>query len=283
MKTRFLKLALIISSLALAACGAKTTSTMYSQFLSSTTPAAPADDGTEYPLAIQVASFWQDDTTGTVLLPTSGCNFTTADALGSTKNCNLSVPEGRLWFSTLRFSMISYQVGTKVCDAALFFPYYYEANNASATFNHWWASGTTPCNTAVLAGNCYGGIGRQLLAGFPNTLKYNYFHPANQSSDDWTPLQTPNQLALLAGKGINTNNLGTNTHTTNSLTDRTTPLAFANDGYVANTMQDYVFQCLDKHAQVLYQINLFIDDDAPNSGFLAPPAYSASGFKSLWP
>ncbi len=168
--------------------------------------------------------------------------------------CTGKIPEAQLHYSSLHFT-----VGTSnpsICSILTFKPYYYLGSTAGL-FDPPWDSSITGAVCDTVTGpnggptdaNCYDGAAKQIVASFP-TYTGMYFLSANGAETTYSI------------DSANSKHAPTNRWTCNNKVDKTAAVA----GYIANTMQDYVFECRDTHNELQKRITLTLGDEDTVTG-----------------
>lgn len=206
--------------------------------------------------------------------PTGTCSVTPSNP---TAVCEITFPEGLLYFSNVGIRFSFYQVNDSSnasCRLTYFEPYYYMANNQSpnvtstttANFFPLWAGGLN--STAVscvgpISSNCFFGAAPRIIPGFPiNTRLYyppNLNGPGMRIADPillpspWKtgdPLSTRLVVNDMPGSAAAVNQQLNTFYMSPTLAWTKTYNAANNyvDGYVAGTWHDYRFYCADDWA-----------------------------------
>ncbi|WP_413576351.1 hypothetical protein ACLVWU_18385 [Bdellovibrio sp. HCB290] len=158
------------------------------------------------------------------------------------ETCDITIPEGQLYYSELMITMGSKLAET--CSMVSFTAYAYK-RSSSDTYVPPGESSPVKCATEANSNlACWGGAGPALYPDYPKTGG-QYFLLINGAS---TTINIPSG---------NSRRYGSNRGTVNTLADHTTSIS----GYVANTMQDYYVHCLDIWAQPIYSFKLTIKDE----------------------
>jgi len=225
-------------------------------------------------------------------------DFTSPDSLNSGKdtctvssstydtNCTVSIPEGRLYYSQLYFS-ISHLSST--CYYGIFSPYFYQAS----TSNFYVPPGQLPTagvdcsSTYSLPATCFGGAAPWIVSNF------TYYH-ASQTGTIGN-IYRPNETDLTVAQSYTEKvpsaysaTYLTNRMTVNDLTNSTMKatglgaMAFSayltntavpgpGDGLIANSYHDYTIECRDKWYDpqpfnTQYKIHLYIKDVDSDTG-----------------
>jgi hypothetical protein len=192
---------------------------------------------------VNVGTIWETDTTNTVI-PQGSCSYSVTD--GSSKTCNLSIPEAELYYGKLKLDAAV--TNQSRCGIFLFRPYYYMMgnsatfvpSNASSSFSAIDCSGATSTPPA----GCYAGAAVSIVPNFP-AFRGIY----NVTSVSPTMSWTASSAVSVAGSAYYDPG---NRWTTNDLVGRGT----AQTDYVANSMQDYVFSCRDVNDDPIYSLTL---------------------------
>lgn len=214
---------------------------------SSTTPEVPADGIYEDAvLYLQISTKWE---AGTEVTTHGTCQIRSNSPLNSEIDCDISVPEGQLYYSAVNFT-----VGTKLaalCTTLNFYPYYYRIDASDTDYFPPGEKEPAKCSTEIGSNKkCWGGAAPHLVPDFPSSDGV-YFMPPNGPQKTFT-LESGNSLRWTAGRN--------NYSTVNNmlLGSRGT----ARPGrYTANSMSDYVITCEDLWAHPIYTINLNLTDE----------------------
>lgn len=205
-------------------------------------------------LKLTVSSAWESNLTVKTVEGT--CEVPTGSARTTTTACAINIPEGRLHFSRLYFTI---EAGTEAqtlgCEAVFFFPYFYIANDSDPAFSPAWTNGApVDCTASPLPSDCYSGIGTTMIPDFPNNA--GVYFPLSQQA-----------AATYEGKSANeTGRVGSNRWYTNDLVVRGADIAGPN-GYAGGSMQDYLVSCEDQWHDRVFGILLTLDDVDLDPGF----------------
>jgi hypothetical protein len=264
---RFFSAFLITAALAFtAACGTRTSNNSSSGSINGPTP-TPTPSSTAgasaFPFEVILTSQYEDNTgtPGGTITTEADCQMPVAAAAGTINPCNVSIPEGRMHFSTLTWTV---SVGTQTlnppCEIVVFQPYYYKASNA-AGFKPSWETSAIDCSASPTPLGCFSGPATTIVTGFPQFVG-EYFLAPDTSSQSYSV------------KSANANLRSSDRWTVNNLADETSAVAFLNgrDGYVANSMVDYSFSCFDKFMQPVYGFTHQITKIDVTGGALNNPA-----------
>jgi len=249
-----------VSSGLLASCSAVEKS---STALESTEEESTAPGVESSPFYLVVKSKYQtaaDTTTFTEKV----CTIGATDAAGTTLACDVSIPELRLHYSD-----ISFTIGvptTTSCNVVNFKPYYYLKTNLNTTIPG--NTTATDCTTLDSA-MCYGGSAESIVsnAGFTFDGPADLFYVTNERTEETytaTALSERSQESDILS-------LGYNIDIANNLIDRDTakpaPAMYAGSASTIDfRFQDYQFECLDKYHEATYTIILTISDmDTPTA------------------
>lgn len=238
-----------------------------------------------YAMQVVITSQYENDATGpttteaTCTIPGStasyGAAYTCVNATGAI-NSTIAIPESRLYFSDLTFTVSSGSIGTQyvpICSRIVFEPYYYIANDTSdgrlnpptldsLPFLPPWAGaggiGYTDCafNFPPTDAGCYGGPAKDIVEGFP--LFFSTYFAPNPSPSGLTK--------SYVAHSANSHLYGSNRHMVNNLAlaSRSTKYKYANgDAYIgtnSNYYHDYWLRCKDPNDEDLYKITFTITD-----------------------
>ncbi len=138
-------------------------------------PEDPVTEGVSEtsPLYLKLGVQWEQETGFKFF---DSCALDATDSIGTTKNCTITIPERKLYFSDLTFMM-----GTKnaaVCPVVIFSPYYY-LRSSNAAYTAPGEATTTDCSVSSKPTACYGGAAPALIgADFPSKV-VGYYTLAN--------------------------------------------------------------------------------------------------------
>ncbi|QDK47240.1 hypothetical protein DOM22_19755 [Bdellovibrio sp. ZAP7] len=213
---------------------------------SSTTPTVKDVNFDQTPknttLYVGVQTRWEG---GTELVAQGNCTALTTDTPeAGAKDCNISIPEGQLYYSDVIITLGS--KAAEFCSIVSFSSYYYRRSKVDDYVPPGSTEKIKCASDADAKANigCWGGAGPLIYSDFPKTGG-QYFTLASGLS---TSITIP---------AANARRYGSNRATTNTLVDRTVD----NADYVADTMSDYYITCRDIWAQPIYQFKLTIKDE----------------------
>lgn len=186
----------------------------------------------------------------------------TADTPES-ETCTVEIPEAQLHYSKLKFDI------SRTGDCALlnFYPYRYRKSN-SATYTPIAASASVDCSKGGTTDDlpeCWGGAAVELVPSFPDftglfttglTMEKIISSP-NEKQEPGNRYVSNDKL----DKTIDVLQVPNDTDPDDGIDDR-------HEGYVADTMSDYVIQCKDKWSNDLSIITVEIidfDGSSPNT------------------
>lgn len=227
---------------------------------------SPPDSVENSPFFVTVEAAWAESPDTKTLLKT--CAISKGAPAGTLMNCELSVPEGQMYFSDFTITSNS----TDVCAISTAEPYQYLAST-STTFDPRWGNGTIDCSGAVSRSKfCYNGPGPDLIPEWP-TYDHIFYLPS-----------ITKKYAFEIAAGV-TGRRGTNRWMCNSLTPARRavngPNLVSGDGYIANSMRDWRFRCKDRWEEILYEITLYLSDDDESSGNPDPDDEDAN-YRADW-
>lgn len=223
---------------------------------SSSGPAASISAG----LYIKVSTQWEQTSTW---LDVADCQVPlgTAPNLNHNQPCTMSVPEAKLHYSSVRFT-----VGTSdptTCKIVRFYPYYYKGSNSNTFVPYWDPNSTTAfdCSATPGPGDCYNGPVKTLLSDFP---KHNHkYFPTKFGLEASFDVDSANSK-LQPGNLWVTNAISTTNGDRGS--DLYVDLAHTLQIYAHDSMQDYVVTCEDEWGELQYRITLTLaDEDTPSA------------------
>jgi hypothetical protein len=171
---------------------------------------------------------------------------------GTASTCNPIIPEGRLYFSNLTWTInVGTQDQSPACEIVTFQPYYYQASNA-AGFLPSWETAAIDCSTTPTAIGCFSGAAVSVVPNFP-LLRALWFAVSTGSTQTYT--------ATSANFNFRTSNRWTVNDL--ALASYGTAHTFKNgrDAYLANTFVNYQFNCNDRFMQPVYTVNMTIFDE----------------------
>lgn len=171
---------------------------------------------------------------------------------GAASTCNPIIPEGRLYFSTLSWTVnVGTQDQTPACEIVTFQPYYYQASNA-AGFLPSWETNPIDCSVTPLVADCFSGPATLIVPGFPQ-FRGMYFATSTGSTQTFK------------ATSANFNGRTSNRWTVNDLAPASYGVAHTflggRDKYLANTFVNYQFNCNDRFMQPVYTVNMTVLDE----------------------
>lgn len=216
----------------------------------------PPTAQTVYPLELIITSQYEaggpTTTEATCQIPVgsaAGTSLACTNAAGAAGSA-VAIPEARLYFSNLTFTINAGDSSVaNGCEILFVQPFSYKAST-SATFSAPWmsAGSEVDCSMTNAPIDCYGGVGRDVVTGFP-TYTATYIMTALSLTTSFTT------------KSANYRHWGSNRFATNNLVIRNAAHVWQNgDSYVANTYKDYYFACVDRWWQPVFEITLTLTD-----------------------
>ncbi len=206
--------------------------------------------GDKSPFKVVVDTTWES----TQIKTTEGvCEIPPQSDPGTNTDCTVVIPEARLYFSDLTFTMSTV---LRYCDQIVMQLYYYLASN-SAGFLPAWANSPIDCSQPNIPKECYSGPAT-LVQEFPKYTGIYFVVDVSRVLD--FKISSANSL-----------HRGSNRWTSNSLANefRAQSKSIPGDGYVGGTFRDYHFSCRDKWGDEIHSINLEIqDEDSPPDSIL---------------
>lgn len=209
-----------------------------------------SDDGATGLFSVSVQLKYEG-TAATTYAEAGSCTIAGGSALASTNSCTITIPEGQLYYSDMKF-VVTTGVGT--CPLVTFTPYYYQAAGTNPWNPDWDTAANADCTVAFasLPTACFSGPAPELIATFP-TLTGLYSVLGSGTSASWEVLSSNSTDPAYSNRRV-ANNL--------SLASRALTFGIGGgDGYVMNTMQDYTFDCQDTYLFTNRTITIVIDDD----------------------
>ncbi len=206
------------------------------------------------PFEIVLNSQYQVTGGGTSSGPTTteiDCVIPPGTASGNVSTCNPIIPEGRLYFSTLTWTVnVGTQDQTPPCEIVTFQPYYYQASNTAGFFPSW-VTTAVDCSVSPINASCFSGPATVIVPSFPE-FRGMYFAVSTGSNQTYT------------ASSANFNTRSSNRWTVNNLAVGSYGVShtFLNgrDAYLANTFVNYQFACNDRYMQPVYIVNMTIVD-----------------------
>lgn len=198
------------------------------------------------------------------------CSFAEDASEGSTVNCTVSIPEGRLYYSNVNFDIGTSNVAK--CPIINFSPYYYRRSN-TAGFTPRGETTAIDCSAVEPDAKCFGGAAPTLVPEFPKNTGL-YFLTGVTPASSYT-LPSENKTRWYGGTDhvnyLVTNNLAS--------PNRYNPVgAGVNqrvgiDGLEPN-WYGYTITCTTNWARTLYTINLTIQDENEDGDPLGADEYT---------
>lgn len=180
------------------------------------------------------------------------CSINFGAVAGSTQNCTFDIPEGQLYYSQLTFS-----AGTSdstQCAFVTFDPYYYRGGTSAAYIPQWdllaLAAGTTVACNATPSASCYNGPAVHIVGDFPN--RRGMITATSSGMDvEYDVVPSAWELNQLDNRFTASNVLvpGANVGAAGA----------PDQEYVANSLQNYRFECLNEYYETIYGINVTIN------------------------
>ena len=250
MQSQFLKLLLLVSVLAaLGGCGKDSNSGSGSGSSSS-----PSESGAAgRPIVLTLLSKWslQEDASYAV---EGTCEVPATASRGSLTTCEISVDEGRLYYSNLRFTIATEATGPLACSVLSFVPYYY-VRSTSATYR----APSDPLTDVNCSGAatvpgllCYGGAGPVMFSDTFLKFRGKFIETVTQPTVNFD---------IKAEFQVQSYGAAVNYLVTNDLANRTASIASGPKSYVANSMVDYTIDCMDYWGYPVHTLKLTIHDE----------------------
>jgi hypothetical protein len=194
-------------------------------------------------LQVVVSTAWEDAPSDFEVQNTCSQSGTKEDP--GEVDCLVPIGEEQLFYSKLKFEIST----SGDCTVIQFTPYRYRASS-DAAYVPPEGGGPFDCSVAdtVSPVECWGGVAKELVPDFPAFV--GLFSTSGMLS------QTISSSNEILGHA--------NRYTSNDMlaADRGVDLAPVGsfEGYVADSMVDYTAQCVDKWANVVSTINVFVQD-----------------------
>ncbi|MBX9766454.1 MAG: hypothetical protein K2X47_04205, partial [Bdellovibrionales bacterium] len=198
--------------------------------------------------AVRVYSKWPGATTWN-RVDTGTCETNVISS--SDVACTVTIPEAQLYFSRLYFEAYALN-GSSACDVIYFSPYSYLAATIAAS-PLGWSAADVDCAKPYEKADCWNGAAKHLVPGFPRnrallfTIK-DLAYPAWCSG-------TMVESGYIGQNGFGTNRYITNDLATGLRAGNRTPLGLP-DAYVANSMIDWKWTCVNRYDDVQYSIKM---------------------------
>ena len=200
-----------------------------------------------------VSNYWtQTDTFTTEKL----CEINSTTPQGTLATCSVSIPENRLYFSQLTFTVTAKE--SLNCSTVHFRPFWYQMSASSAYQANWMDAPADCLTTQPIPIDCYSGVAVSIVPSFPK------FDSIVVRAEGDLEYEYPK-----ADSGFERSRLS-NRWAANNLVARAANYDFGTDEYLANSMRDYRFECRDKWHELVYGIVLTISDDDLSTGNPAP-------------
>ncbi len=254
-------------SLALVLCGCPESSTSSG---GAAVPSPSSDATGIKPLTVTVGTLYEalnKDTDAGSIVKHATCEIPPNSKPGTIAACRTQIPEGQLFYSKLILTMTADTKSS--CELMTFRPYYYMASNRNGFLPNWGTSAVDCFGPSSTPGvpytdfnltpkECFNGPAKVIVADFPAHV-WNYFVVTDDSQ---------REFEIPSGNSLKAYNRPNNRYASNALASgqRGVGLTFspvggvARDGYVAGTLQDYQFTCLDKFDEEQYRLTLVIEE-----------------------
>lgn len=189
----------------------------------------------------------------TATTPHKTCNISSSTPVGVENVCDVEIPEGQLYFSSIRFEL---KINSKECAQVIWRPYFYRASN-QAGFTPAWNSGSPiDCSGATtLSADCFNGPAKYIATNFP-TYTGIYYVFGNKAGTWNNLVPVANEKSPGNSNRFASNNLAANKRDCN---DPASGLPMG-DGYVCDSMHDYQFICADEYQLQRFSFRIHIYD-----------------------
>lgn len=248
-----LKISILILALLLGACTPEKKTLLEA-------PSTPEpEDGTglsdsDALLYFQVGTRWEMAESGSYeLAKTNGqCQINSTDNVGASKNCVITIPEAKLYYSDIQFYTGS--TNPAKCPIVTFTPYHYQ-RSASQTFKPRGQTEEIDCSPTADEPNilCFGGAAPGMFTDYLDSPS-RYFNTelTKHASFD---LKSENSKRMYGGDKVNY-------LVTNNITDPTSDdLTNGPRARTGAEWTDYKVSCKDQWEEPLYEINIIIQDE----------------------
>jgi hypothetical protein len=291
--SRLLMLILVVTAAVSVGCTNKASSADNSDSSGSSggsTPPSTPTVTTASPLALKMWTIYDEQTyvNNLTFVVTENAGGTTLDSAATTCaptatnpliTCTVTVPEGRLFYSSLHFLYSNLPSGCTLLD---FQPYYYQASNAAAYVPPWAPAGTAGVDCQDTNPNkdasCWWGAAPNLITTWPqNGSLLTTPDEANMDTPQSVGLTLNSAWSLGQEKAETVASLkrGSNRLTVSAGFDATKQgsaqsaanLQSPSETYVAGTYVPYTFTCRDHYYDpITYQITLVVDEQDTSTG-----------------
>lgn len=206
------------------------------------------------PLYITVESQYDgDDGEGTPTRYHGVCNIDPDNLANNDITCDITVPEGWLFFSNLTFT---YGTGrADLCPRIEFYPYYRKLSD-SATYTPRGATSDVDCTKPETVA-CYDGAALDIVPSFP------------ENTGIWFPTDVVTSITATVNSAWSQESRTGNTHTCNNLplADRGTDVTVSGVQVYESSFgfQDYELYCMDPHQGTVFHITMTIHDEDTDS------------------
>jgi hypothetical protein len=262
-----------LAVVAMTGCNKKAATGSASGSSSAPDPSPPVASAAE-PLAINVSTFY--DNTQALAPATfveTGTTVCAATPTAPHAVCTVQIPEGQLYFSTLRIQFAWLNSNT-ACRILHFQPYMYSISTAANTSIPW-SQTPVDCSVVPRAAGCFGGAAAYVVPGFPQFTNLIYLPDISIPAG---PQQSKPPIDVPSGFS---NQYGSNRKTTNDLATAKRGTAIAanalhptagtinsfSEPYIANSMLDYTWDCRDDfYDPLIYTLQLNVREVDSASG-----------------
>jgi hypothetical protein len=245
----------LISGCVVSTVNPNATSTALSATTTTTTTTTSTQASIAAGLYFTVTSAW--DSTPTALVDQVACSIPLNAVPGSTMTCNLTMPEGQLYFSNLALTIGSADLN--LCKEVIYYPYGFLAS-AVDTYTQSKFGAVQAQQTCLTAPStaCYDGAAVTQFPTYPlltnvametaSAYETTYTVPSPFSLMELTNTSSANFITNKAANDTAVNTAGTTLQT-----------------YVAGSMQGYRAECRDEYYELIYSID-FVLKSIPSTG-----------------
>lgn len=222
---------------------------------STTTPDSGAYEGVgdTTALYLNISTKWE---TGSTVQSFKTCSLSSLTAPDATMTCNVSIPEGQMYYSSIIFTVGSNN--SALCPIVTFTPYRYRRSVVDGYIPPGADTGVDCTDSKIK--QCWGGAAPTMIESFPKDFG-KYFMTSVATAATFT---LPSESATRWYQGHSVNYLAAN-----NLTNKNVDIPNADyDKNNQSYFSDYYVTCRDLWAHDLYTIRLVLSDEDTKTGEL---------------
>lgn len=269
-KARYL-LALLLVLFGLAACNAVQNASTESSSTDggSGTPATPTEESA--PLYIVLESKYENASDNSYIRE-GECAVASTASTPATQNisCSISIPELRLHYSKLKFTVGTSSVS--LCPFVNFTPFYYVKATTNLTLQGNYEAYDCSSSKWMTDPFCWGGAAQSIIpaSGFEFPfVRSLYYIPTSEAKATTYEMESSNKMSIANAKAVTAGTISLdaafsqNAYVSNALPSgsRAASLATSFVDYAGSGLyQDYRWQCRDIYGEATYSITLTISD-----------------------